>query len=763
MQAIRFSHRVGRPGRVRLLRGGTGLLLLLTLLLGARWQWYARAQQQLDVGGPLDDGYLLDFYAAEERGDGSGLTYRWSQPGSEIRLWAPTPGSQIILTLQMLAPPQPDGPQRVALAVAGAPLAEVPVTEAPRRYAFLLTAPEPLVEGDIPITLEASRLAVVGDPRSLGVALAHVTVEAVRGPPLLALLREFWAVPFLPLGLLLLGVGVIGLQLRFWLAGVVPAGALVGLALAGRWLPDARLVLAAHLVMAVLLMVAALGLLALLRRARPLWPDSDRRAWRWLVGIFLVALVTTFVPTVQSDGTGYYAYLRSFTMDGDLQFGNEYRDAPFRHGPDPNKRRDTATGHQANPFAVGPAIAWGPLYGVAHLLVRGGQALGVSWEADGYARPYLVLSMFTSALAGLVTLLVCYQICRRRVGPPVALLAVVTLFLGSNLLYYAMREGSFAHALSTAVTSLYLLAWLRLEERPTVGRWALLGAASGAMILMYWLSALLLLLPLLTFGRLLVAALRGPVHARREQMIRLMAGGALAAGLLLLVFSPQLLTWKVLYGTWVTVPQGTDYIEPRRLRLMDFLFSHLRGVLPWSPAFFFGMLGLPLLWGRNRWLTISLALAFLAYFLYNASHWQWYAGGAFGPRRITLLAPWFAIGLALLFARLRRWRAGLPVMLAALMIGWMTMLTIRYRLFLIPHDPGLIRKMPELSFYFSLEALPLWALPGWADRSFIVVQLQQLFRPGGTDALAVLLPVMALATWGVVALSHQLAKRERVD
>lgn len=669
----------------------------------------------------------------------------------------------MILTLEMLAPPQPTGPQWVLISTAEKRLAAVPLTVAPRRYAFLLTAPPPLAEGDIPITLETTRLAVPGDPRDLGVALARVTmnsVDPVRGPPLLALLREFWTFPLLPVGLLLLGVGVLVLRLPAWLTGVVPTLALSGLALAGHLLPDARLMLATYLTSTALVAVVALGLFALLRRVRWLWPADDRQARIWLLVVFIAALVTTFVPVVESDGVSYYAYLRSFTLDGDLQFGNEYRDAPFRLGPDPNKRRDTATGHQANHFAVGPALAWGPLYGVAHLTVLGGRALGIPWQANGYDQPYVVLSMFTSALAGLVTLLVCYQICRRWTAPPVATLAVLTLFLGSNLLYYAMREGSFAHALSTAITSLYLLAWLRLEEQPTIRRWALLGAAAGGIILMYWLSVLLLLLPLLTFGRQLAAVVRMPTSTRQQHLVTLLTGGAVAAALLLLVFSPQLLTWNVLYGTWVTIPQGTDYVEPRRLRLMDFLFSHLRGVLPWSPAFFAGMIGLALLWWRERWLTLCLTLAFLAYFLYNASHWQWYAGGAFGPRRITLLAPWFAIGLALLFERLRRWRPGVPVALSALMIGWMTLLTIRYRLFLIPHDPSLIRNMPALSFYFSLEALPLWALPGWTDRSFILGQLRELLRPGGADPLIILLPVMALAIWAVVACVNRLTTHE---
>ncbi len=731
-------------------RIGIWLLLALALLGGAAWQWQARAHQQLDIGGPLDDGYTLSFHAPENS-DVSGITYRWSQPSAEIRLWGPPVGQTAVLTMRMFAPPQPNGPQRVRLFIQGNNLADMAVVPRPRVYQVLLTTPEPFGEGDIAIGMESPRLADANDPRSLGVAVDQVSIDVIGRPTLRNLISQFWSAPYLPPGLLLLAGCVILAGLPRMLIGGLPAAALVLLLLTEYLLPGTRLMMAAYLVMLALLALLALALVALLRRFPTIQPSDDRRARLWLVGVFLVATVTTFTPTVQSDGTGYYAYLRSMLIDGDLQFANEYRDAPFPHGPDLDKTYNTATGYQINPFAIGPALIWTPLYATAHMLVQGGQRLGLPWRADGYDTPYVVLSMFTSALAGLVTLFASYQISRRYVRPPVATLAVITVFLGSNLLYYAMREGSFAHAVSTAATSLYLLAWLRLEERATVVRWMVVGAAAGAMVLMYWLSALLLLLPALTFGRLLVTILRMPAMQRRRQAGSLLLGGTLAALLFVLVFSPQLLSWKILYGTFITVPQGSDYIEPRRLRLIAFLFSDLRGVLPWSPAFFVGMLGLPLLWWHNRWQTVCLSLAFLAYFLYNASHWQWYAGGAFGPRRITLLTPWFTLGLALLYALLARRSRSLPVVLSVWMIAWMTFLTMRYRIFLIPHDPGLINKLPDLALYFSLETIPVWALPGWTSSSFIVVQVRHLLTSGAPDPLALLLPIMLLATASVIA------------
>lgn len=731
------------------------LALVLMLALDSVWQWWGRAHQRVDVGTPLDAGYVLFFHAPERGATDAGLTFRWSRPSSELRLVAPPRGAPAILSLRLMAPPQPDGPQRLSLAIDGGSPARVTNAPTPRVYRFLAPAPD---SAELSIKLESPRLQSGADTRDLGFLLDSFALDAPGGPAPWDLLRELWAAPFLPQGLLLLAV--CGLLLRSpLLMGGLPALGLAGLALLDRGFHTARLLLASYLFAAAVVAVTALALAALIQRAPRLWPADDRRALRWIIVVFAITLAATFTPLIKNDGVEYYAYLRSLTMDGDLQFANEYSAPVFPRVPDLQKLPPTVTGHIPNLASVGPALAWSPLYGVAHLLVIGGRALGVPWRADGYDAPYIVLSTFTSALAGLVIMLAGYRICRRWVGPGIATLAVTSALLGSNLLYYTMREGSFAHALSAAAT-LYLLAWLRLEERPGMGRWGALGAAAGAMVVMYWISALVLLLPAFTFARLLRAALRGPADRRGQELRRLALGGAAAIALLLLVVGPQLLAWKVVYGSFLAVPHGGDYIRPRSFQGLQLLFAHLYGLLPWTPALFAGLVGLPLLWRRDRWLTLGLALAFLLYFWYNASLMRWFAGGSFGLRRITVLTPWFLIGLALLYDAIGRWRAIAPIALAALMGGWTTLLLVRYDLFLIPHVPEEIDAMPALSFYLDRDTLPVWALPGWLRNGYFVTQVRASLSPADTGAFIALVAVMVLATWAVVACFRRLGWRQ---
>ena len=726
------------------------LALAFTIIIGAIWQFQQRIDQQVVIGGALDDGAVSNFQEREQSAFLGNQPFRWSRPTVQLRFWAiPQPA---ILTLHLIAPSVPGFSQYLTLQASATPLGAFPIAPEQRRYRLLVPANQ--ASGDLLINLASERFP--GDTRrELGLVFTAAALNGLSTTPWNGIVAELWQMPLLPLTLLL--SGLLGLRstqsrrLSILLCISTPLLVLAILSLGTILFPNMGLLLAEYALCITITIGLALVLLRLLRHFPQLRPDDDQRAHYWIVLTFVLALAFTFSPSMRSDGVGYYVYLRSLAIDGDLHFDNEY-DAllpVYKPGDVPTLK----TGYLANPWSVGPAFWWAPGFGIAHVLVLASYALGGPWQPNGYDQPYIVMTDLTSALAGLATMLICYRISRRWVAPPIVTLAIISLVFGSNILYYMTRWGCYAHALAAMLASLFVLAWLRLEEQPSMLRWVMLGIAAGAMIQTYWVSGLALILALLTFARILVAALRGPTEWRMHTIKQLILGSTAAAVIALVIFSPQMIAWQIIYGSPVTIPQGNGFATPGASRILTMLIGQPYGLLFWTPALFLGIVGLALLWRPAPWLCGCLMLAFALYFWYNSTIPDWHGSGGFGLRRMTLLAPWCAIGLGLLYDALHRRQAALPVVLTMLMGGWILMLLVRLDHSLIPFRAIDLEQRPFAEFVLSRNALPLWDVPKFLLGSHFADQIRNLGSPFVVPYLICLITIIALSIWGILRIS----------
>lgn len=660
---------------------GAGLAMLL---LAAVWVEASASRcpggNLLDRVAPLSQGLYSPEYSTTLPGPRGATArfYRWTQPASRLPIW-PSLTRAGTVSLEYLAP-QPQG--QVYLSLGSSATMELPAAPTMRTVYLLLPVGSnqsvDLLQTSPSVVEDRALGLIIGDLRCWSPGVRRIAIQpiALAGLPL-------------TLALLMLLAWMLRLSPR-WIAGL-PLLALVataGLAASLPW--ESRAVQPAFQS----LLVAALAGVAL-------WLWSRARGRRGfgalLVGVWVLSTLLFFTPVIQHDGTGYYAYVRSLFVDGDLRFADELDPArsPFRTTD--LSHSTTSTGYTPNPWSVGPAILWTPFWLLAHLLAGFGHRLG--WSADGYAPPYVVLVTLTSALAGLATLAGMFVLARRWFGAPVAVIATITIYLGSNLLYYALFDGSFAHSLSAATSTCFVVAAFRVEDRPDWRNWLILGVLGGVMVLVYWLSAFLLLVPAAIVGRLLLR--RGPA--------RTLPGAVLAAAAALLIFSPQLLVWRLLFGGWLAVPQGQSYITPGDIHLGSVLAGSLHGLAWWTPAFFAGLLGSIWFAVRRPWPGAVLLTTVALYTLYNASLADWHGSGAFGMRRLTVATPIFVLGLATVLERLwqhPRWACAF----AAAICGWGLQMTVRYVAYSIPHDIDVLGDLSLRSLLLSPLSVPIRSL-----------------------------------------------------
>lgn len=731
----------------------------------------ARPSAEVDIGG-RDLGYVEGFSAKEwsaalpaPAGPEAG-TFRWMGAAGTIHLGPLEAGRPLLLCLRMARPAGPPFPA-VQLYAGGRLQAVFPLGPLLQEYCFLLP-PDVLRGNNLEVSLQVATFRVEGDARDLGLVLERARAQ-VHGAPttrlgqaLRGILRPAGGLAVLAAVLLALALGM-----PFEAAGLLGLGLLALAGGIGLWRPD--LLLRVGPTLAVLLVLAAVlaGIVRLGgQRFSRLAGWLGRHAHWVLLGFFLLALLLCFFPHIEADGIEYYAYLRSLAFDGNLHFADEFSpemEKLFPHIPYGLSGKKTPTGYEPNYASVGPAIVWAPFFVIGHLLALAGHALGLPWTLDGYSEPYIVLIGFGSALSGLVTLLLGYDLVQRLYGRALGLLATVATFIGTTAFYYVFYKPDFAHALAACAVTAFVYLWLRTREKRTWPQWLSLGLLGGLMTTMYWIDAIFILLPatelIREFGQALIPTGR-KTKDQRPNVARAIAGGALLAGGFVVGFAPQMIAWKIIFGKWLTVPQE-GFATPSGFAAPELLLSPLHGLLPWTPIAVVGMIGLLFLaWKQRPW-GLWLLLALAAFFLYNATLGSWHGGGTFGLRRLTNAYPFFLLGVAALLSWLRNWRREAAVVAAGLPAFWGAVTLLRYLAYTIPHYPSELEGLSLAEFLLAPNNMPLAHLPGVLRLSFFwqwLTRLTEQFKPADLGYGLILLALfvgaalaltLALRRWGI--------------
>jgi hypothetical protein len=359
------------------------------------------------------------------------------------------------------------------------------------------------------------------------------------------------------------------------------------------------------------------------------------------VSLLLLFLLVAYGGRLASDGNFYFSYLHSLVFDRDLDFANEYAKLNVRGLP---YIKPTATGRLPNVFAIGVSFLWLPFYLIAHIISFFAHLFGGGITPDGFSYPYATACSLASLIYGTFGVILLYLTLKKFFNKWVAFSSALGIWLASFLLWYQVFEPSMSHAPSFFTASLFIYLFLRFRGKMKLKQYLLLGAVGGLSMLVRWQNALLLLFPLTYFLFDFFAALR---ERKVERLKRLLMFGLLFAVFAFIVFSPQLMAWKVIYGKFLTIPQGNRMLFGKPA-FFEVLFSSRHGLFPWSPVVYLGFIGSFFLLRRERRFILTFFLVFILMTYVNASIFDWWSGWAFGARRFSSLLPLFAFGLAAL-------------------------------------------------------------------------------------------------------------------
>lgn len=401
-----------------------------------------------------------------------------------------------------------------------------------------------------------------------------------------------------------------------------------------------------------------------------LTPDG-RRGQLGIVLLFLLLLPAITARFYASDEFEYFAWLRSWTFDRDVDFQNEYQyfyDTGATRDPgfyETFLQRTNEAGRRHNFAPVGTALLWMPFYAIGHAA-----ALATGAPVDGLSQPYITSVAWGSAIYGGLALLLSFAIARRVVGG--GALPVFAVWIGTPLLFYMYVAPGFSHACSAFAVALFLLAWLKAREGWCVRGAIALGVTGGIMAMVREQDVFFVAGPAVDYVRHVLGHRHAGTPGRASRAaLRTAVAGAVA---FLVSFAPQIFAYLALNGhPWPTdaVARKMTWTSPH---FAEVLLSPAHGYFFWTPLALVGFGGL--VWlaaGRSprahpdaRWIGLVAVVMFVLQVYVSGAVESWTVAGSFGQRRFVSTTALLVLGLAALWAPLTHMRLSRGVLAAVL-------------------------------------------------------------------------------------------------
>lgn len=327
------------------------------------------------------------------------------------------------------------------------------------------------------------------------------------------------------------------------------------------------------------------------------------------------------------DGLGYYQWLPAACIDRNL-------DWMIWTYP-------VAEGRAISLFTLGVACLQLPFFLAAH-----GLALFFGYPAMGFDPPYAVAMMAATATYAGMGVVLAYRLAARFADRTSALLAVLAIYGGSNLFFYAVHQPLMSHVYSFFLVTLFCWTALRVIDGP-----------KGADVVLFLVSGALLVLVrqvnvfVFAFPFWMAWTSPGGLGSACGNLVR--RRGPLILGILLasLPWILQSMYWHHITGHWYAngYAYKQEFFEFGKMVPGMVLFSPRNGWFVYSPIFLPMMAILLVHAWRNTASARPVLLIFLLTVLLYSAWWCWWLGGAYGYRGLVDLYGLFAIPMAWLF------------------------------------------------------------------------------------------------------------------
>lgn len=388
--------------------------------------------------------------------------------------------------------------------------------------------------------------------------------------------------------------------------------------------------------------------------------------------ILIAFAVITSITTIKSDryktmvvgggdSWGYYSYIPAVFLYGDLAtlqstiaVRQSYKPHSVIQESDGYLRADEAPKHGKNnviKYTYGVSVFLMPAFLAGHVVA----SVSDTYPADGYSIIYILFLYLIIVFYVTVGLYYLAKYLDNYVPVWVSSMSILTIALGTNLLYFSTVNNVMSHPIQFMLWALLLYHTHRYfrEGRNIV---SLLGMSLsiGFICIIRPVELFCVLIPLLyslskgASDKSMLQEFFTPPYLKHL---------FIAFGIGLLVLLPQIIYWYTLTGDVIydSYPaEKFDFTDPK---LLAGLFSFKNGFFAYSPVMLLSMIGLVLGLRKEKKLMMVTLVIFGLHAYISYSWWCWNYINGFGSRIMVDILPILALPLSyFIWTISKRWK-----------------------------------------------------------------------------------------------------------
>lgn len=336
---------------------------------------------------------------------------------------------------------------------------------------------------------------------------------------------------------------------------------------------------------------------------------------------------------IEWDVISYYAYLPATFIYKDITLNFIEKDPRFfgmKFWPE-----KSPNGGKVIKTSMGVSILYSPFFFLGHLYAN------LSGESqDGFSGPYQVFLQIGTLFYLILGFIFLRGFLLNYFQDKVVFLVILSLFFGTNLLFYATGGALMAHSYVFFVSCIFIWATLKWHNFPDIKSSIILGLTGGLLIVIRPTMILFVLFPLLL--------VTSNINSLQEKF-QLIKNNKWKILLIIICYVlpgiPQIIYWKYITGHWLYFSYTNERFYWNNPHILEGLFSYRNGWLLYTPIMSFSIIGIFLMKEKLKQMRLPVILILASFIYVFHSWWCWWHGG-FGLRAYIDIYALLAIPMA---------------------------------------------------------------------------------------------------------------------